>query len=179
MSLITGDEFGDLFRSFDHTAFRLEPRDRYNSPGEHEPLRRFLAGEKDDLSWNQPWLDLMAEHAANGRIVRRVRVVTVPLTDYSRFGLWCARFANEAGEEIRYLPRDQAAGLPDFDYWLFDSNRVAQLHFDEDDKLLGAEIITDPAVVVELSAAREDAWHRSISRTEFESSVLGSTVLKE
>jgi hypothetical protein len=169
--LITGDEFGELFKSFEHTAFRLEPRDRYNDPGEHEPLRRFLAGEKDDLGWNRPWLDLMTEHSANGRIVRRVRVVTVPLTNYSRFGLWCAQFANEAGEEIRYLPRGLAAGLPDFDYWLFDSRQVARLHFDPDDQLLGAEIITDPATVVKLSAARDDAWHRSISRTVFESSM--------
>ena len=169
MTLITGDEFGTLFRTFEHTAFRLEPRDRYNDPGEHEPLRRFLATEEDDLSWNRPWLDLMTEHRNNRRIVRRVRVVTVPLTDYSRFGLWCARFANEAGEEIRYLSRDQAAGLPDFDYWLFDSKRVARLHFDADDRLLGAKIITDPAIVLELSAARDDAWHRSMSRTAFES----------
>lgn len=171
MTLITGDEFGELFRSFDHTAFRLEPRDRYNDPGEHEPLRRFLAGEEDDLGWNRPWLDLMTEHRANGRIVRRVRVVTVPLTEYSRFGLWCARFANDAGEEIRYLARDHAAGLPGFDYWLFDSKRVARLYFDPDDQLLGAEIITDPATVVELSAARDDAWHRSMSRTRFESTL--------
>lgn len=172
MTLISGEAFGDLFSSFEHTAFRLEPRDRYNSPGEHEPLRRFLAGEPDDLAWNQAWLDLMAEHAAHGRIVHRVRVVSVPLSEYSRFGLWCARFAVEAGEEIRYLDRAQAAGLPDFDYWLFDSKRVARLHFDDDDQLLGAEIITDPAVVVELSAARDDAWHRSILRDQFESDLI-------
>lgn len=168
MTLISGDAFGELFRSFEHTAFRLEPRDRYNSPGEHEPLRRFLAGEPDDLAWNQPWLDLISEHTAKGRIVSRVRVVSVPLSDYSRFGLWCARFAVEAGEEIRYLDRAQATDLPDFDYWLFDSSWVTRLHFDDDDRLLGAEIITDPATVVELSAARDDAWHRSVSRDQFE-----------
>lgn len=171
MTLISSDAFGELFRSFEHTAFRLEPRDRYNSPGENEPLRRFLAGEPDDLAWNQPWLDLMSEHAAKGRIVSRVRVVSVPLSDYSRFGLWCARFAVEAGEEIRYLDRAQAAGLPDLDYWLFDSSWGARLHFDDDDRLLGAEIITDPGTVVELSAARDDAWHRSVSRDQFEADV--------
>jgi hypothetical protein len=167
LTLVSDEAFGELFRSFEHTAFRLEPRERYNSPDEREPLRRFLASEPDDLAWNRPWLDLMAEHASQERLVRRVRVVSVPLSDYSRFGLWCSRFANEAGEEIRYLDRAKAGGLPDFDYWLFDSRRVARLHFDDDDRLLGAEIITDPATVVELSAARDDAWHRSVSREEF------------
>lgn len=167
MTLISGETFGELFGSVEHTAFRLEPRERYNSPGEHEPLRRFLAGEPDDLAWNKPWLELMAQHTASGRIVQRVRVVSVPLSDYSRFGLWCAQFANEAGEDIRYLDRARARGLPDFDYWLFDSRRVARLHFDDDDVLLGAEIITDPAIVIELAAARDDAWHRAVTREKF------------
>lgn len=35
------------------------------------------------------------------------------------------------GEDIRYLDRARAGGLPDFDYWLFDSRQVARLHFDE------------------------------------------------
>ncbi|MEU8403853.1 DUF6879 family protein [Nonomuraea sp. NPDC048892] len=167
MTLVSGDAFGDLFRSFEHTAFRLEPRERYNSPGEHEPLRRFLADEPDDLAWNRPWLDLMAEHAAKDKFVHRVRVVSVPLSDYSRFGLWCAEFAIQAGEDIRYLNRAQAAGLPEFDYWLFDSKWAARLVFDNDDVLLGAEIVTDPATVVKLAAARDDAWHRAVTRERF------------
>ena len=77
MKLVSGDAFGALFGSFEHTAFRLELRERYDSPGEREPLRRFLAGEPDDLAWNRSWLALMAEHAAAGRVVRRVRVVSV------------------------------------------------------------------------------------------------------
>ncbi|MFF0577961.1 DUF6879 family protein [Streptosporangium saharense] len=172
MTLVSGDAFGDLFRSFEHTAFRLEPRERYNSPGEHEPLRRFLAGEPDDLAWNRPWLDLMAEHTAKGRFVHRVRVVSVPLSDYSRFGLWCAEHAIQAGEDIRYLNRAQAQDLPDVDYWLFDSTWAARLRFDEDDVLLGAEIVTDPATVTELVAVRDEAWSRAVDRDRFLSDVV-------
>jgi hypothetical protein len=49
--------------------------------------------------------------------------VSLPLTDYSRFGVWCAQFTNGAGKDIRYLDRGQAGALklPDHDYWLFDS----------------------------------------------------------
>src|SRR5258708_27735956 len=114
----------------------------------------------------------MARHAAEGRIVHRVRVVSVPLSDYSRFGLWCAEFAVQAGEDIRYLDRARSGGLPDFDYWLFDSERVARLHFDEDDILLGAEIITDPATVAALSAARDEALHRAVARDQFVISLI-------
>jgi hypothetical protein len=120
-----GPEFRQLFRTFEHTAFRLEARDTYDVTYENESLRRFLAGEPDYLPSMQSWLDMLREATAQGRRFARVRVVSMPLTDYSRFGVWCAQFTNAAGEDIRYLQRDQAEAenLPRHDYWLFDSAR--------------------------------------------------------
>jgi hypothetical protein len=100
----------------------------------------------------------------------RVRVVTVPLTDYSRFGLWCSQHTNAAGEEIRYLRRDQAAGLPDYDYWLFDSRKLALMHYDDADRFLGAEIVEEPATVVQHSYWRDAAWQRAVPRDDFAAS---------
>src|SRR5437879_1085225 len=91
LSLATGKEFGRLFETFEHTAFRLEVRDRYNEPSEADPLRTFLAGEPDDLAWFEDWLALVRAATAEGRRFSRVRVVSLPLTDYSRFGLADAR----------------------------------------------------------------------------------------
>jgi hypothetical protein len=57
--------------------------------------------------------------------------VSIPLTDYSRFGLWASQFTVEAGEDIRYVARDNATGLPDHDYRMFDSRPVVRMHFDD------------------------------------------------
>jgi hypothetical protein len=169
MTWLVGDEFGGLFRDFQHTAFRLEVRDRYDAAYENESVRRYLAGEADDLPWLQEWLTMIHEATAEGRRFARVRVVSVPLTDYSRFGIWCAQFTNRAGEDIRYLARDhaRAAGLPDHDYWLFDSRRLVRMHFDDADRFLGGEIIDDPAVIVTHNYWRDAAWHRAIRRDDF------------
>ena len=64
------------------------------------------------------------------------------MTDYSRFAVFCSGQANAAGEDIRYLQRDEAEGLPDHDYWLFDSHKLVRMHFDDDDVMLGGEVIT-------------------------------------
>lgn len=56
---------------------------------------------------------MIREAAAQGRQFSRVRVVSLPLTDYSRFGLFCSKHTNIAGEDIRYLRREAAADLPD------------------------------------------------------------------
>jgi hypothetical protein len=167
LSLLLGDAFNDLFGSFDKTARRLEVRERYHVEHEQEPIRAFLEGRHEDLAWFEPWLDQIRRLTSEGKQFRRVRVVSVPLSDYNRWGLDIARHTSAAGEEIRYLDRSRAQDLPDFDYWLFDDTRVARLHFDAGDRPLGAEIITAPDTVRELAAALTVAESRAITRERF------------
>lgn len=173
MSLLIGDEFLQLFRSFEHTAFRLEVRESYNAPREVESFRRFKAGEPVDLSWAESWYSMIRQATAEGRRFARVRAVSVPLSDYSRFGLWAAQRTCEAGEDIRYLSRDVAArlDLPDHDYWLFDSRTLVRMHFGEADKFHGGEIVEDPAEIVQHNYWRDIAQHHAIDRNSFETKV--------
>ena len=117
----------------------------------------------------QSWLDMIRKATTAGRRFSRVRVVTVPLTDYSHFGVWCAQFTNSAGEDIRYLERCAAekAGLPQHDYWLFDSHTLLRIHFDDSDTFLGGEIIDDPSVIVQHNHWRDAAWHHATRRDDF------------
>jgi len=147
----------------------LETRDSYDESYEHEALRRFLVGEPVGPQWMQSWLDLVREATAQGRRFARVRVVSLPLTDYSRFGVWCAQFTNAAGDDIRYLARARAAtiNLPDHDYWLFDSRTLLRMHYDDGDRFLHGEIIDDPEVVVQHNYWRDAAWHYAVRRDDF------------
>jgi hypothetical protein len=117
----------------------------------------------------QSWLTMIREATAEGRRFGRVRVVTMPLTGYSRFGVWCAQFTNGAGEDIRYVTRDvaDAEGLPKHDYWLFDSRKLVRMHFDDADSFLGGEVIEDPAEIVQHNYWRDAAWHRAVRRDDF------------
>jgi hypothetical protein len=112
---------------------------------------------------------MVREAKAAGRRFRRVRVVTLPLGDYSRYAVAGARFNNGAGEDIRYLPRDkaEAIGLPHHDYWLFDSTKLVRMHFDDDDVPLEHEIIEDAAEIVRHNYWRDTAWHYAIRRDDF------------
>ena len=119
------------------------------------------------MGWFDNWIAMIAQANKEGRRFSRVRVVSLPLTDYSRFGLYYSGYTNAAGEDIRYLARDQAADLPDYDYWLFDSSKLVRMHFDDDENFLGGEIIEDPAVIVEHNYWRDAAWHRAMRRDDF------------
>jgi hypothetical protein len=176
LRLLTGRDFGSLFTSVEATADRMELRDIYRSEIEDEVTRRYVAGEPDDLAWSQAWFDQIRALTATGKRFRRVRVVSVPLSDYQRCGVDRIAAHNiTAGEDIRYLDRAKAAGalgaeVPGFDFWLFDSGassaRVARLHFDDAGALLGAEMITDPAVAGGLSAVFTRAFELARPRQD-------------
>jgi hypothetical protein len=165
---VSGQEFADFVLGYGHTAFRLETRERYNEPGEAEPVRQFLAGHPD-YAWNEEWAAMMRRRTALGQRMARVRIVDEPHSDYTRFGLDLARVNVAAGEDIRYLPRAQAKDfdLPGHDYWLIDSCKVGILRFTDDDVLLGAEIPADPAVVVRHCYWRDVAWRHAVPFTEY------------
>jgi hypothetical protein len=147
----------------------LETRARYDSPREAESFRKFVAGEPDDLAYHQNWLTMLRQAAEEGRRFCRVRVVGTPLSDYNRFAMWVAQFTNAAGDDIRYLSREQAAaaGLPNHDYWLFDSRKLVRMHFDDADRFQGGEVIEDPAEIVEHNYWRDAAWHHAVRRDDF------------
>ncbi|SFR29659.1 hypothetical protein SAMN04488564_120132 [Lentzea waywayandensis] len=108
---------------------------------------------------------------AEGKRFERVRVVNVPPSDYTRFGLWSSRWTVGAGEDIRYLARNRAVeqGLPSHDYWLFDSRKLVLMHFDDaDDRLVEIEVIeNDPEQIILHNYWRDAARHHALRREDF------------
>lgn len=108
---------------------------------------------------------------AEGRRFERVRVVSIPPSDYTRYSLFTARRTIAAGEDIRYLVRTKAdeVGLPNHDYWLFDSRKLVRMHFDDiDGHLSSVEIIdADHEQIVQHNYWRDVAWHYAVRRGDF------------
>jgi hypothetical protein len=115
----------------------------------------------------EEWLALIVRQRVEGRRIERVRVVSRPYSDYTRYGLWLCAYNTQAGEDIRYLERQHSAGLPNHDYWLLDSSRLYNVRFDEGDELLGAELVEDPAAVVQAGLWRDAAWHHAVPYSEY------------
>jgi len=170
LAFLTENEFGRLLRGFSGSAFRFEIRDRYNSEVGREPFRKFLAGEPDDYEWHHWWMEMVRQDRAKGKIWQRIRIVSVPLSDYNRYALTIARLSVAAGEDIRYLDRQSANGLSltPYDAWLFDARQLVRLHFDDDDDTFqGAEVIEDPAIVTRHDRWRQLAWQHAQDIEQF------------
>lgn len=164
-------ELAELLTGIRTEAFRMELQPFYDEPDGGEQTRRFLAGDPippdqiPRLSW---WGQIVADHVAHGRRVRRVRVHDEPPTGYQQWLRWAGAWNVAAGEEIRYLTRARAlqiglpASLADHeDWWLLDSDTVVTFGWNEQGQLVRAELTTDPQRTARACAWRDLAVHHS------------------
>jgi hypothetical protein len=158
------DEFGGMFANLKHSAWRLETRRRYASDEETDTYRQFVAGEPVTWDLDDPWCTGRREQSALGKRFERVRILDEPPTEGQRYLLDNARRNTAVGEDIRVLTRSKATelGLPDEDFWLFDSRVVALLHHNDADEMTGVELITNPVDVLRYAQVREAAWHHAV-----------------
>lgn len=88
---------------------------------------------------------MVAAATAEGRSVERVRIVGIPLSDYSRYEFASYPANVAAGERVSVVPR-HSIGAPDRswasqDFWIFDDEAVALLNYDSEGCFLGAETV--------------------------------------
>jgi hypothetical protein len=138
----------------------MEVRDTYAVPAESEPLRRFLSGEPAPEYDKSDWTDLIRGLAARGAAMSRIRIVTVPLSDYQRWLLTVTGESVEAGEDIRYTPRHTVdpSDMPSDDWWLFDDAIVAFNLVGQDGRAAGMAITADPGIAAYCQAMKQRLW---------------------
>ncbi|GAA2452848.1 DUF6879 family protein [Streptomyces mauvecolor] len=175
--LVLFTEVTHLFRDFKHMAWRLETRRGYASDLQGAKWQRWQAGEDIAAEPFDAWRINVREQTERGKRFERVRVVDVPPTEGQRYLLASGLGNVAAGKDIRNLPRTEAEklGLPDRDFWLFDSRILVRLVFDDQDTTLGVFVSEDPAEVLATCQARDKAWHHAVRTEKFQRRVRSTT----
>jgi hypothetical protein len=150
-------------------AFHLEQKDTYNVESEDEPYRRWLDGEPDDYAWHRDWANFVRQATAAGVQFQRVRLASVPHTDYIRWGLDVSPLNIKAGEDIRYLPRHltEDIELPDEDFWLLDDDKLILSVFSADGRTGGFALDASPELLTQCIAVRDQVWKRAVPYAQF------------
>jgi hypothetical protein len=173
MEPITPDERNNLIATFARTAIHLEMRDIYATDIEKSRYARWLAGEPLDpaseAEWWRPWRTMMRANIEAGKSMRRLRIISEPVTDYIRFEWLDTDQLVRVGEQVHWLPRRNASALmlPGNDFWLFDSELIVFTHFAGDGRVLGHERTTDPGIIGQCAAAFEAGWQIAIPHSRY------------
>lgn len=170
MTPITDDQFDHLLTSFEHESLHLETRDSYGTAVELPHMAKWAANEPDDLEWLQGWCAILRNHSANGRTVRRARIVSEPLSDYQRWSYEIAYPMVEAGEDIRWVPRRlvSSIGIPGNDYYLLDNRLVIFLVYQGNGLAADKITSTDPDDIALCRSAFESVWKYAIPHSEYQ-----------
>jgi len=169
MDSITYEKFDALFTSFKREALHLEMRDSYGTADEIPHLRKWEAGEPDDADWLQPWFDLVNAGTQAGKVFRRARIVSEPISDYQKWVLKDTPLFVEAGEDIRWAPRSRVStvALPGNDFWLFDDEVVVFLIFAASGLVVDRYSTTDRSTIELCRTSFEEVWKLSIPNSEY------------
>jgi len=172
VELISSKERDKFFITFTREALHLEMRDVYAVKDEAERFARFLEkGYRDhdaEAEERRPWMTLIQDATSAGKVFRRARIISEPMTDYIRYE-WEGTGSNvEAGEDIRWLPRRLASAiaLPGNDFWLFDDSTVVFTVFTGEGDVFERQLTTDPATVQLCKSAFEAVWSIAIPHGE-------------
>ncbi|MFD0374646.1 DUF6879 family protein [Streptomyces sp. NPDC127112] len=165
--------FSELMAACRVSAVHLEMRDHYDDPDEAPRVAAWKDGYRpnpaDRSTWWRPWLDMVQETVARGVVIRRARIISEPVSEYTRY-LYDGTFTNvAAGEDIRWLPRRQASdlALPGNDFWVFDGRVVRFGYFSGEGTYLGDEVTEEPTVAKLCTDSFEAVWSRAIPHAEY------------
>ncbi|WP_329492996.1 DUF6879 family protein [Kitasatospora herbaricolor] len=167
--------FSDLLAAARYSAVHLEMRDSYDVPDEAEAVERFRRTGESDLDpeseyW-QDWTAMLRQANARGVVIRRARIVSEPVTLYTRYLHAMTPVNITAGEQVRWLARRNTCdlALPGSDFWLFDDHGVRFNHFtgDGDWAEPRTSYTEDPAVVKLCATAFEAVWERAVPHDQY------------
>lgn len=152
------EEWTALFTGYQASAYRQECQQIYTSTEEDASLARFLSGRPVELDWT--WLrSTTRRQIAAGRTKTQVRIVVEPPTQYTQLELTLYPEVLAAGGDVRIIAVRQGdwPDLPHHDFWLFDDRDVWRLHYHENFRFKGAELLDDPEVVAQHRQWRDTA----------------------
>jgi hypothetical protein len=169
LELITGEARRKFFHTFRREALHLEMRDTYGTQVERPHWKKWEDGQQDDCDWLKSWFDTVKSSVRAGKVVRRARIISEPITEYQRWVLSDSHLFTEAGEQIVWIPRRlvSAVALPGNDFWLFDEETAIFSIFAGNGEVVERQLWTDPDVVRLCKTAFESAWALGIPDREY------------
>ncbi|MFC5182793.1 DUF6879 family protein [Actinomadura harenae] len=169
MELISPKARADLINGIAREALHLEMRDNYGI--DRELFANWRQGDRDEVPRTlKPWCDRVRAGVAEGKVYRRICVVSEPLSAYQR---WCYEATNglkvEAGEDLRWVPRNLTSRMvmPGNDFWLLDGEAVLFNVFDGSDLRAEIQYHADPYVVKSCGDIYSALWDIAIPHHEY------------
>jgi len=169
------DQFGKLFVEFKKSATRIETLPVYTVEEEREQFEHYLAGKPLPADRNEEWADNIRACVADGKYMGRVHIIDHVLTPYLQFEIdWYYAVNGSAGEDIRFIYREDVPDLVYTDTWLFDDTTVIDLSYTDEGELLYVNQNDDPERLEQARTAWREFHARSFPLAQLLADIRGN-----
>jgi hypothetical protein len=167
MELISLQQRAELIKGT-RDMLKLELRDNYAVDSDTIAAWRSNNFDVVAASYDE-WRDEVADLVAAGKTLRRVRVVSEPLSEYQKMSIQFSGSAVNAGEDLRWLPRRlvSVVPLPGNDCFVLDGQIAMFNILDGNDDRAQVQVSRDPDVVRFCRDAFETAWSLATPHREY------------
>lgn len=162
------DQLSALFASVTRSVWRWECQGHYQV--DEDELARWRAGRPAELDAETiAWHGYIRSLRQRAIPFQRVRMITEPVTEYLVWLMSTTDANVDAGEDIRWVHESVARelGMPTYDFYLVDDERVAVLRFDTEKVLTDVEVVWQPDVVAQHRRWRGTVWHHAVQHRDF------------
>lgn len=173
--ILNMEEFGRLFTDFRSSATRIETLDVYTVPEERDNYDLYRSGAPLPPDRNEEWARNIRECVAAGKYMGRVHIIDHVLTPYLQFEIdWYYAVNGAAGEDIRFIFREDVPDLFYTDTWLFDDEIVVDLSYNHSGELLYVNRNDDPERREQARTAWREFHARSFPMAELLAAIRGA-----
>ncbi|MEK6846213.1 MAG: DUF6879 family protein [Nanoarchaeota archaeon] len=163
----------EAWKSARKNIFRLEAIPEYNIPEDLVSFKKWKQGKSDLDEASKKWLENLSKTGWRGVRMQRVRVVSLPLSEYIKYEIDFWKYSIKNGEEILFLEDKKyrtAIQNIDFelrDFWMFDDKVSIIFHYDETGDFVKEEPVADQRVIKKHLELKQKMLQLAIPMGEF------------
>lgn len=129
--------FEDAWKQTKNSIFRLESFPKYKVPEDLEIFEKWKKGQNQFGAKPDLWLQNIKATKELGIVMERVRVVSLPISEYIRYEIDYWKFSIRNGENILFIGKEdfnEIKRLFNFklkDFWFFDDKTLIIFYYDD------------------------------------------------
>lgn len=172
--------FKKVWHKANNNIFRLEALPEYEVGYDLVNFQKFKKGEKrnDNMAWlsaeDKEWLALLSDTTKKGVNISRVRVVSVPFSDYLKYEIYYWQsFSIKRGEGILFIKNDEYEKIklkllfkPE-DFWLFDDKELIIFHYTLKGEIKREEYVKDKQIVKLYKNFKKELFNKTLPMQQF------------
>ena len=135
----------DYLKSARKSLFRFEALQEFDVPEEKVAVKEYNEIGRVDFASMKEWFEFIEKKNSEGVWTGRVRLVKLPVNDYTKMELACHRETAKHGDKIEVIVEKEfdKLGVSEKDFWLIDDERVLLMNYDLGWKYLGFDVLEE------------------------------------